>query len=174
MRRLSEINQDLKDILGRQLTIEEQDHIYISQITGSWGFTDPTELLKEVHDHTGIDTIHHPDSWKRCHREGRGKGDLRYVAKVGNPIDWQCIHESYANSYIGIILCPEKKDKDGKICAAQFVGRQKYRIWMRIDQAEEVLKHLVRGNSLLTAVEKSLDIPLTTLEKELIAKVMRN
>ncbi len=45
---------------------------------------------------------------------------------------------------------------------------------MRIDQAEEVLKHLVRGNSLLTAVEKSLDIPLTTLEKELISKVMRN
>lgn len=193
---LEEIYNSLEDYLGRKLNDDERDHLYIMKLTGGWGFqqlsVSPTthqrvNLIGDRQDHqreSPMMTIGMPDGTHgqfvpgHTYREAAFtegiRGDTRYVAKVGNPIDWQAMYEADANHVIGILFVPEHGDKEGKNYCAQFVGSKKYRVWMRLDQAEKCIRKLVGGFSLLRAVEMSLDIPMTPIEKDLIAKVMRN
>lgn len=191
---LSEIYRACEDYLGRDLYDDEKDYLYIKKITSGWGFQQlhvspithqKANLIGDSGERNRLMvSLGMPDGTQgkvvlgHTYREAAYTdgilGDIRYVAKVGNPIDWQAMHEIDANHHIGILFIPEHKDKDGKNYCAQFVGSKKYRVWMRLDQAEKCIRKLVAGFSLLRAVEMSLDIPLTPIEKDLIAKVMRN
>jgi hypothetical protein len=145
LKQLSEIYSDLEQYFKRPLTDEEKDYCWILQRTGAWGFP-------STYNHTdeGYDNEHGTETLRVPTREKGAAGDLRYIAHPGNIIDWQLIHEKYANSFVGIILCPERKGPE--LCAAQFIRRGIKRVWMSIEQAESCIKRMVSGESLLTAV----------------------
>ena len=172
MKRYSEILRDLEEMLGRKLTSYERDHCYITQITGGWGFT---PLLAESGYRTwrqakrleGINGSY-AQCIDRVSHKPTNKGDRRYIAKVGNPINWQLISEAEANRHVGILLVPERKDPNGRICCAQFVGRKILRIWMDTESAQRVVLGTIRGQSLLNAVETVMG------KSEMIERIMHN
>lgn len=172
MRMLSEMIDDCQSALGRGLSEEEKDYLFICQITGSWGWQGERNDLSSYSrddDHSIHGIRHH--STMSGNREPE-VGNYRYIAKVGNPIDWQRIREHDASKYIGILLRPEKAAAE--ICCAQFSGRQIYRVPMSIEQAERALHAMVAGKSLLNAVEMSLGQPMGAVERKLIGEIMRN
>lgn len=168
---LPEVEALLEDYLGRKLNSEEKDLLWIRRHTGAWGFQGE-HSINRISELQGI--THRTVDLKEYHDDIEPEGDLRYIAKTGNPIYWVPVRESMANQYIGIVAIPQRNDKDGKNYCAQFVGSKIYKVWMTIEQVEKVVKKMLQNKSLLTAVEQSLEIPLTQLEKELICSIMRN
>lgn len=148
MKQFTEIIQDLSEALGRPLTEDELDYAYILKLTGAYGFFDFTingdNLQNGIHQIQTENTHSHPE---RDH----DNGDKRYLARPGNTIDWQAINEKNCNMYTGIILCPEKSGE--RLCAAQFTRRGIKRIWITIEQAENCIRQMAAGISLLNAVE---------------------
>lgn len=179
--RLAEIYDMAEEYLRRPLKPKEKDYLWIRARCGNWGtrqdlwdFIGPDYRWKsELGIFYGMSVHNKPNSFNPVD-DNSIEGDTRYIARPGNPVDWQPIREYAANKIVGILFVPEHHDKKGKNYCAQFVGKRIYKIWLRKNQAENCVKKMVAGNSLLTAVELSLDIPLTQLETELIKQIMGN
>jgi hypothetical protein len=179
MASLASLYLHAEELLGRSLSEDEKDFLYICKLTGNscgydfeWG--DPhTRDKDEFHAHKGFQVVEDRPK-KGPHKSSViTKDETIYKGYAGNPIIWNEVAKTFYRTNAGVYLVPWETDKD-RFCVISFVGEKRYEYRIPIEQASRVLGKLPANKSLLQAFEDSMTKPLDVIHEKLMRKLMRN